>query len=113
MYVILSVGPYQRNEKIILEFSIQGRDGRKHQMTTMVDCRVIDNLVDKTDAKKIQIPMDKKKVPCRVLAVDRGEVTSGPVTYDPMVELIVNDHHEKIKLYYITISNSPIIIRLP
>jgi hypothetical protein len=64
MYVILSVGPYQRNEKIILEVSIRGRDGRKHQTTTIVDCRVIENFVDKKYAEKIQIPMDKKKVPC-------------------------------------------------
>jgi hypothetical protein len=44
--------------------------------------------------------------------VDRREVTSRLVTHDTMVELIVNDYHEKIKLHYITISNSPIIVRL-
>jgi hypothetical protein len=48
-----------------------------------------------------------------VLAVDGREVTSGPVTHDTMVELIVNDHHEKIKLHCITIGNLPIIVGLP
>jgi hypothetical protein len=113
MYVISSVGPYQRNENIILEVSIQGRDGRKHQTTAMVDCGAIENFVDKKYAKKIQIPMDEKKVPCRVLAVEGREVASRPVTHDTMVELIVNDHREKIKLHCITIGNSPIIVGLP
>jgi hypothetical protein len=96
MYVISSVGPYQRNEKIILEVSIRGRDGRKHRKTAMVDCGATENFVDKNYTKKIQIPMDEKKVLCRVLAVDGREVTSGPVTHDTMVDLIVNDHREKI-----------------
>jgi hypothetical protein len=52
-YVILSVGPYQRNEKFILEVSIQGRDGRKHWTTTMVDCRATEDFVDKKYAEKI------------------------------------------------------------
>jgi hypothetical protein len=112
-YVISSVGPYQRNEKIILEVSIQGRDGKKHRMTAMVDCGARENFVDKKYAETIQIPMDEKKVPRRVLAVDGREVTSGLVTHDTMVELIVNDHHEKIKLHCITIGNSPIIVGLP
>jgi predicted aspartyl protease len=107
------VGPYQRNEKIIVEVSIRGRDGRKHQMTAMVDCGATENFVDKKYAEKIQIPMDEKKVPRRVLAVDRSEVASGPVTHDTMVELIVNDDREKIKLHCITIGNSPIIVGLP
>jgi hypothetical protein len=78
----------------------------------MVDCRAIEDFVDKSYAKKIQIPIDKKKVPCQVLAVDRREVTSGLVTHNTMVELIVNDHHKKIKLYCITIGNLPIIVGL-
>jgi hypothetical protein len=81
-------------------------------MTTIVDCRATENLVDKKYAKKIQIPIDKKKIPYQVLAVHGREVTSRPVTHDTMVELIVNDHHEKIKLYCFTIGNSPIIVRL-
>jgi hypothetical protein len=48
-----------------------------------------------------------------VLAVDGREVASGPVTHDTMVELIVNNHREKIKLDCITIGNSPIIVGLP
>jgi hypothetical protein len=79
----------------------------------MVDCGATENFVDKNYAQKIQIPMDEKKVPCRVLAVDGREVTSRPVTHDTMVELIVNDHCEKIKLHCITIGNSPIIVGLP
>jgi hypothetical protein len=79
----------------------------------MVDCGATENFVDQNYAEKIQLPMDKKKVPCRVLVVDGREVISGPVTHDTMVELIVNDHHEKIKLYCITIGNSPIIVGLP
>jgi hypothetical protein len=63
-YVILSMGLYQRNKKIILEVSIQGRDGRKHWMTTMVDCGATENFVDKNYAEKIQIPIDEKKVLC-------------------------------------------------
>jgi hypothetical protein len=62
--VISSIGPYQRNKKIILEVSIQGRDGRRYQTTTMVDYGVIENFVDKNYAEKIQIPIDEKKVPC-------------------------------------------------
>jgi hypothetical protein len=111
-YVISSVGPYQRNEKIILEVSIRGRDGRKYRTTTMVDCGATENFVDKNYAEKIQIPMDEKKVPHRVLAVDGREVASRPVTHNTMVELIVNDHREKIKLHCITIGNSPIIVGL-
>jgi hypothetical protein len=107
------VGPYQRNEKMILEVSIQGRDRRKYRMTAMVDCGVTENFVDKTYAEKIQIPIDEKKVPCQVLAVDRREVTSRAVTHNTIVELIVNNHCKKIKLYCITIGNSPIIVRLP
>jgi hypothetical protein len=78
----------------------------------MVDCRVTENFVDKKYAEKIQIPMDTKKVPCQVLSVDGREVTSRPVTYDTIVELIVNNHCEKIKLHCITIGNSPIIVGL-
>jgi hypothetical protein len=107
------MGPYQRNEKIILEVSIQGRDGRKHRTTAMVDCGAIENFVDKHYAENIQIPMHEKKVPRRVLAVDGREVASGPVTHNTMVEVIVNDHQEEIKLHCITIGNSPIIVRLP
>jgi hypothetical protein len=113
MYVISSVGPSQRNEKIILEVSIRGRDGRKHRTTTMVDCGVTENIVDKDYDKKIQIRMDEKKAPRQVLSMDRREVASRPVTHDTIVELIVNDHREKIKLHCITIGNSPIIVGLP
>jgi hypothetical protein len=61
----------------------------------------------------VGIPLDKKKIPRRVLAVDRREVASSPVTHDTTVELTTNNHRETIKLYCITISNSPIILGLP
>jgi hypothetical protein len=53
------VGPYQRNEKIILEVSIRGRDGRKHRTAAMMDCGATENFVDENYAEKIQIPMDE------------------------------------------------------
>jgi hypothetical protein len=37
----------------------------------------------------------------------------GPVTYEAMVTLTINDHREEIKLHCITIGNSPIIVGLP
>jgi hypothetical protein len=61
----------------------------------------------------VGIPLDKKKIPRRVLAVDRREVASGPVTHDTTVELTTNNHWEMIKLHCITIGNSLIILGLP
>jgi predicted aspartyl protease len=111
--VISSVGPYQRDEKIILEVSIRGRDGKENHMTAMVDCGVTEIFVDRNYAEKIQILIDEKKVPWYILAVDGREVASSPVTHDTMVKLTVNNHHERITLHCITISNSLIIIGLP
>jgi hypothetical protein len=61
MYVISSVGPYQRNEKIILEVSIRGRDGRKHRKTAMVDCGATENFVDKNYTKKYRYQWMKRR----------------------------------------------------
>jgi hypothetical protein len=61
----------------------------------------------------VGIPLDKTKIPRRVLAVNGREVASGPVTHDTMVELAINNHRETIKLHCITIGNSLIIVGLP
>jgi hypothetical protein len=81
-------------------------------MTAMVDYGATENLIDKDYAEQIKIPLDKKKIPRRVLAVDGRQIASRPVTHDTSIELIINNHHEKIKLHCITIGNSPIIMRL-
>jgi hypothetical protein len=79
----------------------------------MVDCRVRENFIDKKYAEQVGIPLDKKKIPQRVLAVDGREVASSLVTHNTMVRLTTNNHWEMIKLHCINISNSPIILRLP
>jgi hypothetical protein len=79
----------------------------------MVDCRATDNFIDKDYIEKIRIPLDRKKIPQRVLAVDGREIASGPVTHDTTINLTINNHRETIKLHCIMIGNSPIIIGLP
>jgi hypothetical protein len=112
-FIISSVGRYQRDEKIILEVTIQAKNNKIHNTTAMVDCGATENFIDKDYTEQIKIRLDKKKIPRRVLAVDGREITSGPVTHDTSVELIINNHREKIKLHCITIGNSPIIMGLP
>jgi hypothetical protein len=112
-YIISSMGPYQRDEKIILKVIIQGSNNKGHVMTAMVDCRATVNIIDKEYAEQNRIPLKEKKVPQRVLAVDRQEVASGPVTHNTMVELTINNHHEMIRLHCMTIGYSPIIVGLP
>jgi hypothetical protein len=112
-YIISSMGPYQRDEKIILKVIIRGSDNRGHVTMAIVDCRATENFIDKEYAEWNGIPLKEKRVPQRVLAVDGREVASGPVTHDAMVELTINNHHETIRIHCITIGNSPIIIRLP
>jgi hypothetical protein len=96
-----------------LEVTIQGKNNKIHNTTAMVDCGATENFIDKDYAEQIKIPLDKKKIPRRVLAVDGREIASGPVTHDTSVELIINNHGEKIKLHCITIGNSPIIMGVP
>jgi hypothetical protein len=79
----------------------------------MVDCRATANFIHKKYAEQVGIPLDKKKIPRRVLAVAGREVASSPVTHDTMVELTTNNDQEMIKLHCITIGNSPIILGLP
>jgi hypothetical protein len=82
-------------------------------MTAMVDCGATENFIDKDYAEQIKIPLDKKKIPRRVLAIDGREIASRLVTLNTSIKLIINNHHEKIKLHCITIRNSPIIMGLP
>jgi hypothetical protein len=107
------MGPYQRDEKIILRVAIRGGDNREHITTAMVDCGATENFINKEYAERNGIPLNEKTVPRRVLAMDGREVVSGPVTHDAVVKLKINNHHETIKLHCITIGNSPIIVGLP
>jgi hypothetical protein len=107
------VGPYERDEKIILKVIIRGSNNKGHVTMAMVNCGAMENFIDKEYVERNGIPLKEKKVPRRVLAVDRREVASGPVTHDAMVELTINNHHETIRLHCITIGNSPNIIGLP
>jgi hypothetical protein len=107
------MGRYQRDEKIILEVIMRGKNNQDHRTTAMDDCGATENFIDTKYAEQVGIPLDKKKIPRRVLAVDGREVASRPVTHDTTVELAINNHRETIKLHYITIGNSPIIVRLP
>jgi hypothetical protein len=112
-FIISSMGHYQRDENIILEVIIQGKNNKKHNTMAMVDCGATENFIDRNYAEQIGIPLDKKIVPWRVLAVDGREIASGPVTHDTTIKLTINNHHETIKLHCITIGNSPIIVGLP
>jgi hypothetical protein len=79
----------------------------------MVDCGATEHFIGKKYAEQVGIPLDKKKIPRRVLAVNGREVASGLVTHNTTVKLTTNNHQEMIKLHCITISNSPIILGLP
>jgi hypothetical protein len=79
----------------------------------MVDCGATENFIDERYAKQNDIPLQRKAIPRRVLAVDGREVANGPVTHDTLVDLTINNHYETIKLHCITIGNSPIIVGLP
>jgi hypothetical protein len=112
-FIISSVGYYQRDENIILEAIIQGKNNEKHNTMAIVDCRATENVIDRNYADQTGIPLDKTIVLQRVLVVDGREITSRPVTHDTTVKLTINNYHETIKLHCITIGNSPIIVGLP
>jgi predicted aspartyl protease len=111
--MISSMGLYNREEKIILKVTIRGHDNNEHYTTAMVDCGATENFIDERYAKQNNIPLRRKAIPRRVLAVDRQEVANGPVTHDALVDLTINNHYETIKLHCITIGNSPNILGLP
>jgi hypothetical protein len=112
-YMISSTGPHNREEKIILKVTIRGHDKNEHHTTAMVDCGATENFIDERYAKQNNIPLRRKAIPHRVLAVDGREVANGPVTHDALVDLTINNHYETIRLHCITIGNSPIIVGLP
>jgi hypothetical protein len=78
----------------------------------MIDCGAMENFIDRKFAEQQQLPLMKKMVPQRVLAVDRRELIGGPIIHEATVTLTINDHWEEIKLYCITIGNLPIIVGL-
>jgi hypothetical protein len=50
-FIISSVGRHQRDEKIILEVTIQGKNNKIHKTTAMVDCGATENFIDKDYAE--------------------------------------------------------------
>jgi hypothetical protein len=111
--MISSTGPYNREKKIIHKVTIRGNDNNEHHTTAMVDCGAIENFIDERYAKQNNIPLQRKAIPRRVLAVDGREGANGPETHDAVVDLTINNHYETIRLHCITIGNSPIIVGLP
>jgi predicted aspartyl protease len=111
--MISSIGPYGKNKKVILRVKIQGKDEKEHTTMAMIDCGATENFIDRQFVEQQQLPLMKKAVPQRVLAVDGRELVGRPVTHEATVTLTINDHREEIKLHCITIGNSPIIIGLP
>jgi hypothetical protein len=79
----------------------------------IINCRATENFIDQGFTEQQGLPLTKTLVPRRALTVDTWELEGGPVTYDAMVTMVINNHREEIRLYYITIGNSPIIIGLP
>jgi hypothetical protein len=57
------VGPYQRDENIILRVAIRGGDNWEHITTVMVDCGAMENFIDKEYAEWNRIPLNEKTVP--------------------------------------------------
>jgi hypothetical protein len=45
--MISSVGPYGKNEKVILWVTIKGKDGKEHTMTAMINYGAIENFIDR------------------------------------------------------------------
>jgi predicted aspartyl protease len=111
--MISSVGPYGKNKKVILWVKIKGKDEKEHTTMAMIDCGATENFIDRQFVEQQQLPLTKKAVPRRVLAVDGRELVGGPVTHEAMVTLTINNHREEIRLHCITIGNSPIIVGLP
>ena len=66
---------------MVIRICIQGKDGKEHKTTALVDCRASENFIDRAYTEANHIPTQEKTVPRRVLTVDRGEVAGGPVTH--------------------------------
>jgi hypothetical protein len=95
-----------------LQVKIIGRDEKEYKTMAMIDCGATENFIDRRFAEHQGLPLTKQLVPRKVLAVDGRELEGGLVTHDAMVTMVINDHKEEIRLHWITIANSPIIIRL-
>jgi hypothetical protein len=68
--MISSVGPYGKNEQVILQVKMKEKDEKEPTITGMIDCGAIENFIDRQFAEQQQLPLTKKAVPQRVLAVD-------------------------------------------
>jgi hypothetical protein len=68
--MILSVGPYRKNKKLILWVKIKGKDRKEYTMMAIIDCGAMENFIDRKFVEQQQLPLMKKMVPRRVLAVD-------------------------------------------
>jgi hypothetical protein len=79
----------------------------------MIDCRATENFIDQRYIEQNNIPLQWKAIPHRVLAVDGWEVANRLVSHEGLVDLTINNHYETIRLYCITIGNTPIIMGLP
>jgi hypothetical protein len=95
-----------------LQVKITGRDEKEHKTTAMIDCGATENFIDRRFAEQQGLPLTKQLVPRKVLAIDGRELEGGPVTHDAIVTMVINEHKEEIRLDWITIGNSPIIIGL-
>jgi hypothetical protein len=60
--MILSVGPYGKNKKVILWVKIKGKDKKEHTMMAMINCGAIENFIDRQFAEQQQSPLMKKVV---------------------------------------------------
>jgi lipoprotein signal peptidase len=45
--MILSIGPYGKNKKVILLVKIKGKDGKEHTTIAIIDCGAMENFIDR------------------------------------------------------------------
>jgi lipoprotein signal peptidase len=50
--MISSVGLYGKNEKVILQVKIKGKDRTEHTTMAMIDCGAIENFIDRQFAEQ-------------------------------------------------------------
>jgi hypothetical protein len=95
-----------------LQVKITGRDKKEYKTMAIIDCRATENIIHRRFTEQQGLPLTKTLVLRKVLAVDGRELEGGPVIHDAMVTMVINNYREDIRLYCITIGNSPIIIGL-
>jgi hypothetical protein len=61
-----------------LRVKIKGKDEKEHTTTAMIDCGATENFIDRQFAEQQQLPLMKKAVPRKVLAVDGWELMGDP-----------------------------------